>query len=108
MDNMKKVVSKSPVKAHLKAERVQDTLKRMPGWSLGPAGDGLVRTREFDDAAEARAYVGNVCWIASIWHHPVKIGFTEAQVVVTLPGHPARGCTGGLTKSMLNLANTIG
>lgn len=107
MSNTKKAVSESPEKAYLKAERVQDALKRLPGWSLGAEGDGLVRTREFDDVAEARAYVGNVCRIASIWHHPVKIGFSEARVVVTLK-NPVSGCTGGLTKAVVNLANTIG
>lgn len=107
MNKTKKVVSKSPEKAHLKAERVQDTIMRM-GWSLGLDGEGLVRTREFDDVEEARAYVGNVCRLAAIWHHPVKIGFSEAKVVVTLKGHLTCGCTGGLTKAVLNLANTIG
>lgn len=107
MDKTKKVVSKEPAKAHLKAERVQDTLLRK-GWSPGLDGAGMVRTREFGDVEDARAFVGNVCRISAMWHHPVQIGFSEARVVVTLQGFPAFSRTGGFTKAVLKLAEMIG
>lgn len=107
MDQTKKKVS-PPVKAHLKAERVQESLQRLPGWSLGEDGGEIVRKRKFNDSSGARAYVNNVCRLAAMRRQPVEIGFSGAQVVVTLKGHPVRGCTGGLTETVLNLAATIG
>lgn len=118
---IKNVVSKAaPEKAHLKAERVQgsagrsrlkaervqEALKHLPGWALGADGNEIVRTRLFGDPEEARAYVNHVCRLASMRHHAVKIGFSGAQVVVTLKGKAVFGA--GLTPSVFNLADTIG
>lgn len=109
----KKVTSKmavagTPVRAYLKAERVQDHLRRLPGWELKEGGRGIVRTRTFTDATVARAFVNRVCRLAAGQQQPVNISLTGAKVVVTLEGHPARGCTGGLGRPVFDLANIIG
>lgn len=128
MDNMKTVVPKSspavvgaPEKAYLKAERVQlspaarlkaervqEALKRLPGWELAAGGQEIVRTRRFKDAVGARAFVGLVCRLSSGQKQPVRIRLAGEQVVVTLKGHPVRGCAGGLGNPVFKLAEMIG
>ena len=128
MDSMKVVAPKSspvvvgaPEKAHLKAERVQlspvarlkaervqEALKRLPGWELDAGGQEIVRARKFKDAVGARAFVGLVCRLSSGQRQPVRIRLSGERVVVTLKGHPVRGCTGGLGKPVFKLAEMIG
>jgi hypothetical protein len=38
----------------------------------------------------------------------VSISLDEKEVTVTLKGHPVRGCTGGLTQAVIDLAGLIG
>ena len=128
MESMKMVAPKSspavagvPEKAHLKAERVQlsraarlkaervqEALKRLPGWELDAGGREIVRTRRFKDPVGARAFVGLVCRLSSGQRQPVEIRLAREQVVVTLKGHPVRGCAGGLGSPVFKLAEMIG
>ena len=101
----------SPAKAYLKSERLQNALERLPGWTPGPGNDGIVsimRTRVFKDSTGARSYVSLVCRLAAVRRQPVEIRLSGPQVVVKLQGHPVRGCTGGLGKTVFNLADLIG
>lgn len=108
MDKKKAMVVQVPERAYLKAERVQDYLQRLPGWELKSDGTGIVRTRKFTDSTVARGFVNRVCRQAAGQHQPVNITLNGAKVVVTLQGHPARGCVGGLGKPVFALANIIG
>lgn len=105
---MQSAVVATPERAYLKAERVQDSLRRLPGWELKPDGKGIVRSRSFADSTVARAFVNRVCRLAAGVHQPVNLSLAGAKVVVTLQGHPARGCTGGLGRPVFDLANLIG
>lgn len=100
-------VQLSPV-ARLKAERVQEALKRLPGWELAAGGQEIVRTRKFKEPVGARAFVGLVCRLSSGQRQPVRIRLAGERVVVMLKGHPVRGCTGGLGKPVFKLAEMIG
>lgn len=101
MDNM-------PEKLELKPERVQQMLARLPGWSLRPDGRGIERVREYAGTEGARSFAAQVCNLASVQGQPVTVGLLGSKVVVTLTGHPVRGCTGGLTDPVFHLAELIG
>ena len=97
-----------PEKMYLKAERIQEQLQRLPKWSLRPDGSGIERVRQVDEPAKAKQFVSYVCRLSSLRRQPVTIDVGRKQVVVTLKGHPARGCTGGLTDAVFDLAALIG
>ena len=96
-----------PVKADLKAERVQEALRGLPGWSQ-TGEDAIQRTRQFTNLAEAETYASFVGKLATCKRQPVTIALTGNRVAVTLTGHPVRGCTGGLTKAVFKLAAILG
>jgi pterin-4a-carbinolamine dehydratase len=96
-----------PVKLQLKPERIQELLRKLPGWRL--CGHGLVCARETASGAAAiRGYVNRVIRLATLRKQPVTIAVASGEVVVTLPGHPARGCVGGVTEAVFKLAELIG
>ena len=97
-----------PEKLELKPERVQEMLARLPGWSLWPEGLGIQRVREYASTEGAKSFAAQVCNLASVQNQPVIVGLDGSKVVVTLTGHPVRGCTGGLTDPVFHLAELIG
>jgi pterin-4a-carbinolamine dehydratase len=99
---------KSLLTEQLKGERVQEALERLPGWRLVEEVPALERVVQFEEPAGARRFVDFVCRVASLRKQPVTIGLAGEQVVVTLQGHPVRGCTGGLTNTTFDLAGIIG
>lgn len=101
MDNM-------PEKLELKPERVQQMLARLPNWGLRADGRAIERVREHASTKGARSFAAQVCRIATVQGQPVTVGLEGSKVVVTLTGHPVRGCTGGLTDPVFHLAELIG
>ena len=92
----------------LKPERVQQLLRRLPGWRLRQDGRGIENVRSFNSAKAARAFVGHVCKLAEARRQPVNVRLAGKQVSITLQGHPAKGCTGGINGAVFNLAGHIG
>jgi transcriptional regulator with XRE-family HTH domain len=92
----------------LKAERVQESLRAMPGWRLLPTGRAIERARQFKEPAHSEAFAVFVARLSLTERQPATIDLTESQVIVTLhaPAHP--DCTGGLTQAALDLAAAIG
>lgn len=101
-------VGSTPERMHLKPERVQLLLRELPGWSLGAGGRAIERTRLFNCVAEAAEFVGHAGRLASAQRQPVHIALSGRSVVLTLTGHPMRGCTGGLTNPVFRLAALLG
>ncbi len=97
-----------PEKAHLKPERVQELLMKLPGWRLGAEGRGIQRRRQFTSYAEAQSFVGVVGKLATGLRQPVTIALSGKRVDLILPGHPVKGRIGGLTDNVFNLASRIG
>jgi pterin-4a-carbinolamine dehydratase len=97
-----------PVKTDLKAERVQDSLRAIPTWSLDETGTAIRRTRQFGRLAEAEAYAGFVGTLASSKRQPVTVTLAGKRVEITLTGQPQQGRAGGLTKAVFKLAALIG
>ncbi len=110
MDKTEQVVAEmeGPVRMDLKPERVQEALRRLPSWKLRQDGLGIESARRFVASQTARSFAQYSCRLASKLRQPLKVDLMGEQVIVTLTGHPVRGCTGGLTDAVFRLADLIG
>ena len=110
MDKMEKsdVKLSAPERMHLKPERVQEALERLPSWRLSEDGLAIESERRFATNQRTSSFAGYACRLASKLGQPVKIDLADQTVLVTLAGHPIRGCTGGLTDPVFKLADLIG
>jgi pterin-4a-carbinolamine dehydratase len=110
MDMMKELLfpADAPVRMDLKPERVQQMLAKLPGWELHPSGQAIVRTRTFTTDQAAGSFARNACWLASKLHQPATVRLVGKEVGIALTGHSVRGCVGGLTGAVFNLADLIG
>jgi len=98
----------APVRMYLKPERVQQLLLSLPGWRLREDGRAIVTDRTYTNAQTAGAFGALACRLAAQERQPVGVRLVGEQIVVTLPGYAARGCTGGLTRPVFRLAGLIG
>ena len=101
------LTAESP-QARLKAERVQEKLRALPGWRLVPGGKAVDRVREFQDPQSAVAYASFLAEIASRSQQPIGIDLTGTRVGITLWTKPQHGRRVGLTEAVLNFARTLG
>ena len=97
-----------PVRMDLKPERVQQLLLALPGWKLREDGRAIVTERKFASAKTAGAFGALACRLATQERQPVAVRLVGEQIMITLPGHPLRGCVGGLTGPVFRLAGLIG
>src|SRR5689334_4886817 len=97
-----------PERMRLKPERVQELLRKLPGWSLGAGGRAIERRRDFASVDDAAEFVGRAGRLAVCQRQPVQIALAGRNVSVTLTGHPLKGCTGGLTHPVFRLAALLG
>lgn len=98
----------APEKAHLKPERVQELLMKLPGWKLGAEGRGISRRRHFTSVADTQAFVRQVGKLASRHGQPVTIALSGKRVDLTLVGRPGKTRNAGLTFDVFNLASQLG
>ena len=96
------------VQERLKAERVQERLKALPGWALSRDGEAVDRVREFADPAAATAYAAFAAALAGSRAQPIALSIDAGKVVLTLPGQKRRGLVGGLDDTVLDLAASLG
>ena len=97
-----------PVRMYLKPERVQQLLLALPGWKLREDGRAIVTARKFTNVQTAGAFGALACRLATQERQPVGVRLVGEQIEITLPGHPVRGCIGGLTRPVFRLAGLIG
>jgi pterin-4a-carbinolamine dehydratase len=97
-----------PVKMNLKPERVQELLLRVPGWRLRSDGRGLESYRRFTSPSAASTLAAQACRLSMLRNQPLMVKLWQGDVVLTLHGHPAPGCVGGLTEKVFELASFIG
>jgi hypothetical protein len=97
-----------PDVAGLKAERVQERLRALPGWNLSPSGRAIDKVRVFADAGVAEAYALYISRLARSQHQAVAIDLAASQVVVTLYGQVHEICISELNEASFDLAATIG
>ncbi|MEA2559755.1 MAG: hypothetical protein QOH06_1259 [Acidobacteriota bacterium] len=110
MEKTEQVVAEvaMPEKMHLKPERVQEALLKLPSWRLRKGVMQIESARRFTTIQGASSFAAYSCRLASKMGQPVKVDLMGEQVIVALPGHPVRGCTGGLTGNVFKLADLIG
>lgn len=96
------------VQGRLKAERVQEELKTMPGWRLASGGKAIDRAKAFPNAEVARLYSGFVSAFAGSLGLPVVTSTAGGQVIVTLHAPRGHGRVGPLTEGVLELARRLG
>jgi len=93
----------------LKAERVQEMLRSMPGWKLSEGGTAIHRLRLFPSARTAAAYASYVAQFAGSRKQAACVLLAGRQVGLTLMGAPRpRGIFGGLTRAVLAFAQKLG
>jgi hypothetical protein len=93
----------------LKAERVQEMLRSMPGWKLSEGGTSIHRLRLFPSARTAAAYASYVAQFAGSPRQTACVLLAGRQVGLTLMGAPRpRGVFGGLTLAVLAFARKLG
>jgi pterin-4a-carbinolamine dehydratase len=92
----------------LKAERVQELLKLLPGWKVVGGGRALERSREFDSRQAAASYAAFVAGLAAVEDQPVDLHVSGGRAVVTLPGRAPRTRFAYLTLEILDFAQQIG
>ena len=89
----------------LKAERVQEELKAMPGWKLAPRGKELTRFRQFGQPAGAARFASFVADMAVADRQRVQLRIDGNRVALTLQ---CRRGYGVLTTSVLEFARQLG
>ena len=79
------------LEARLKAERVQEKLRAVPGWRLLAGGKAVDRVREFHDPRVAAAWVQFVHLYAERAGFPAEVTVSGARVMVILRDRIHRG-----------------
>ena len=92
----------------LKAERVQEQLKALPGWQLSWREQAINRAREFGTPQDAASFASFVAGLAAGANQMVNVFLAGAHVMVTLLGRPVRGGGRGLSQSVVDFARRIG
>ena len=87
----------------LKPERVQLTLKAMPGWRLAAGGNALLMTRSFTAAGEAAKLAAFVAALAAAEPHALTLGVTAHRVTLRLQ----RSNRNGIDRPLLDFARRI-
>ncbi|HEV8583019.1 MAG TPA: hypothetical protein VGX68_28460 [Thermoanaerobaculia bacterium] len=93
------------VEQKLKAERVQEELKAMPGWRLLPNGSSLHRSRQFYLPGEAARYAAFAGELAASQHQRIELYLSGTRVTVVVFGPKG---IGGITKNVLGFARQLG
>jgi hypothetical protein len=87
----------------LKPERVQLTLKTMPGWRLSSKGNALRLTRSFPQAGEAAKLAAFVAALSARGNHDLTLGLTAYRVTLRLQRSNRRG----IDRPLLDFARQI-
>ena len=93
--------------SRLKAERVQEELKTMPGWQLTADGEAIDRIREFPTKDLAVVYVNFVAMMASLQEQPLDLSLWTNVVIVALSAELAPGHR-EVTQEVLDFARMLG
>jgi pterin-4a-carbinolamine dehydratase len=101
-DQLERGLTPQQVQNRLKAERVQEELRTMPGWKLGASGKVIDRVHEFPEVDVAMGYAGFVQRYAKSLNLPVTVSVSGGVVRLALSG------TRYLTKEVLNFARRLG
>ena len=93
-----------PYLARLKAERVQQRLKAMPGWRLAAGGKTIDRLRQFPTPRAAAAFAGFLSELAADTGQPLGIELSGKHVTITVRARSGSD----LTEAALDFAQALG
>jgi pterin-4a-carbinolamine dehydratase len=93
------------LETRLKAERVQEKLRAVPGWRLRTGGKVADRVREFQDARVAAAWAQFVNLYAERAGVPTDVTVAGARVLVTVRDRVYRGA---LSDAVLDFVKVLG
>jgi hypothetical protein len=96
------------VDARLKAERVQERLKGMPGWRLLKGGRGIDRVKELRSAEGAADYAGFVLRQAARDQQVTRVELQGSRVLLAVFAKERSGVRSGLTAKQLDFAAALG
>jgi pterin-4a-carbinolamine dehydratase len=88
----------------LKAERVQEKLRSMPGWRLALEGKALSRVREFPDSEVASAFATFAGAFTVRMKQPADVTLSGSRVLVVLHARNRSG----LSNAVLDFARSLG
>ncbi|HYG62623.1 MAG TPA: 4a-hydroxytetrahydrobiopterin dehydratase [Thermoanaerobaculia bacterium] len=88
----------------LKAERVQEKLRSMPGWQLAREGKALSRVREFPDHGVATAFASYAGAFTARMKQPADVTLSGSRVLVILHARSRAG----LSNAVLEFAKSLG
>jgi pterin-4a-carbinolamine dehydratase len=92
----------------LKPERVQEELKRMPGWRLMPGDSAVGRVRDFANADTAAAWAHFVAELAHQQDHAYTLERSGNRIAVTLYEAGRAGRASGVTMAVLETGKALG
>ena len=93
------------LETRLKAERVQEKLRAVPGWRLLAGGKAVDRVREFQDPRVAAAWAQFVHLYAERAGLPAEVTVSGARVLVILRDRIHRGA---LSDAVLDSVKDLG
>ena len=95
------------VASRLKAERVQERLQKMPGWTLALGGQALDRARQLPSPFGATDYANYVLREAARTQQMVQIGLNGSRVVVTVLAPSFGEVRGVIGRKQLDFAASL-
>ena len=92
----------------LKAERVQEALRSMPGWVPSADAGSLRRVRDFQSRELAAAYAGFVMSSAGLSKRSVEVSLCRTLVGITVHGISLPNGSRALTLGAVDFARRLG
>jgi hypothetical protein len=102
----KPIIERSRLETRLKAERVEERMRVMPGWER--RGGIIDRARMFPSMEAASLYGIYVLWLAGKAGIPASVDLAEDGVLVTLRARRRKGGQAELTEGLLDFAELLG
>ena len=102
----KPIIERSRLETRLKAERVEERVRQMPGWER--KGGIIDRARMFPSLEAASLYGVYVLWLAGKAGIPVSVDLADDGVLVTLRARRRKGGQAEFTEGLLDFAELLG
>lgn len=105
---LERLLAGMDLEERLKAERVEEMVRLMPGWGVQAGGRSIDRVREFADSCAAAKYAAFVQDSAGAGNIVVSTLRWDNRVLVTIFGKRRRRSFETLTPRALRFALTLG
>lgn len=103
----RKLTANRGLEPRLRSERVQDGLRKLPGWELGEDGQGIELVLEGAEREAAFDLLRAVLEAAEEESLAPRIDYTERRLDLRLTSHPEGGVTARLLSAVGRLAGRL-